>query len=258
MEFHPEIREWIPETSPRLKARIAGGLYLINIVAGAFHYGFVRSAMVVPGDAAMTSANILKHELVYRLGFAAAIILLLSNLPLALIFYDLFKVVNRSLSALVAFFTLVATAIETANLLNYFAPLILLEGGRYSSAFTKEQLQALAYMALALQAIGFNVAVVFFAFYDLLIGYLIFRSTFVPRTVGVLMASGGLCYVTNSFANFLAPGFAAYLLPYILVPPGLAELLFCLWLLVFGVNVPRWEEKASAAERGQTPLKAAL
>src|SRR5262249_799598 len=147
-EFHTEITERIAETSPRLKARIAGGLYLINIVSGAFHYGFVRSTMVVPGDAATTAANILKHEFVYRLGFAAAIILLLSNVPLALIFYELFKVVNRSLAALVAFFPLVATAIETANLLNYFAPLILLDGGRYSSALNAEQLQALAYMAL--------------------------------------------------------------------------------------------------------------
>ncbi|MBV8056935.1 MAG: DUF4386 domain-containing protein [Deltaproteobacteria bacterium] len=251
------MTERIAEPSPRLKARIAGGLYLINIVAGAFHYGFVRAAMVVPGDAGATAANILKHEMVYRLGFVAAIILLLCNVPLALIFYDLFKVVNRSLSALVVFFTLVATAIETANLLNYFAPLILLDGGRYSSALTAQQLQALAYIALALQAIGFNLAVVFFAFYDLLIGYLIFRSTFVPRTVGVLMAIGGLCYLTNSFANFLAPGFAAYLLPYILAPSGVAELSFCLWLLVLGVNISRWEEKAGAAERQAMPLKAA-
>jgi hypothetical protein len=259
MEFCTETAGWTEEASTRLKARIGGGLYLINIVAGAFHYGFVRSAMVVSSDAGATAANILKHELVYRLGFAAAVILLLSNVPLALIFYDLFKVVNRSFSALVAFFILVGTAIEAANLLNYFVPIILLHSARYSSALSVEQLQALAYMALALQAIGFNVAVAFFAFYDLLIGYLIFRSTFVPRTVGLLMATGGLCYLINSFANFLAPRFAVYLLPYILVPSGLAELSFCLWLLVLGVNVPRWEEKATAAERrGAVPLKAAL
>jgi Domain of unknown function (DUF4386) len=220
---------------------------LINIIAGAFHYGFIRSAMVVPADASATAANILKHELVYRLGFAAAIVLLLCNVPLALIFYDLFKVVNSSISALVTFFILVATAIETASLLNYFAPLIFLDEGRYSSALSEKQLQDLAYIALALQAIGFNVAVVFFAFYDLLIGYLILKSTFLPRVLGVLMAIGGLCYLTNSFANFLAPGYAAYLLPYILMPSGVAELSFCLWLLVLGVNVPRREEGQAGA-----------
>ena len=228
-----------------LKARIAGGLYLIIIVAGAFHYGFVRSAMVAPGDAAATAANILAHELLYRLGLAAALILLVCNVPLALIFYDLFKVVNRSVSLLMASFILVATAIETANLLNYFAPLVLLHGDHYVNAFKAEQLQSLAYASLALQAIGFNVAVIFFAFYDLLIGYLVFRSTFLPRALGVLMGIGGACYLTNSFVTFLSPGFASHRLPYILVPSGVAELSLCLWLLVLGLNESNWEREQS-------------
>jgi hypothetical protein len=242
-----ERTNWTTETSPCLKARIAGALYLIVIIAGAFHYGFVRSAMVVSGDASTTAANILKNELFYRLGFVAAIILLCCNVPVALIFYELFKVVNRILSALVAMFILVATAIETANLLNFYTPLILL-GGRYQSGFNSEQLQFLAYMILQLQAIGFNVAVVFFAFYDLVIGYLVLRSSFLARMLGFLMAIGGLCYLTNSFANFLSPGFAARLVPYIQLPSGVAELSFCLWLLVIGVNVPKWEKQASAAQ----------
>ena len=249
MPFRTEMMDWTAEASPRLKARIAGGLYLIVIIAGAFHYGFVRSVMVVSGDAAATAANILKNEILYRLGFVAAIILLCCNVPLALILYDLFKVVNRSLSALVALFTLVATAIETANLLNFFAPLILLSGRRYLSVFNAEQLQSLTYMLLELQAIGFNVALVFFAFYDLSIGYLVLRSTFLPRILGLLMAIGGLCYLTNSFANFLSPGFAAHLIPYIQLPSGVAELSLCLWLLVIGVNVPRWEKQASTAQQ---------
>jgi hypothetical protein len=246
----------ITEESPRLKARIAGGLYLIVIIAGAFHYGFVRSAMVVSADANATAANILKNELLYRLGFLAAIILLCCNVPLALIFYDLFKVVNRSLSALVAFFILVATAIETGNLLNFFAPLILLGGVHQQTAFTPEQLQSLAYMFLELQLIGFNLAAVFFAFYDLLLGYLVFRSSFLPRMLGALMVIGGLCYLTNSFATFLSPGFGAHLVPYIQLPSGVAELSLCLWLLLIGVDVPRWEKQASAAQ--QVAMKAAV
>jgi hypothetical protein len=102
-------------------------------------------------------------------------------------------------------------------------------------------------MSLGVQAIGFDVAVVFFAFYDLLIAYLIVRSTFLPRILGVLMAIAGLCYLTNSFANFLSPGLAAHLLPYILMPSGVGELSLCLWLLLVGVNVPRWQERAIAA-----------
>ena len=189
--FRSEMMDQTVEASPRLKARIAGGLYLIVIVAGGFHYGFVRSAMVVAGDSAVTSANIVKNEFLYRLGLVAPIILLVCNVPLALIFYDLFKVVNRSAAALVALFILVATAIEAANLLNFFAPLILLRNKHGLSAFSAQQLQSLAYAFLELQAIGFNLAVVFFAFYDFSLGYLLFRCAFIPRTLGVLMATAG-------------------------------------------------------------------
>jgi hypothetical protein len=248
MRFHTEVPGQFLDTSPRLEARIAGLLYLLNIAAGAFIYGFVRTSMIAPGDASTTAVNILKHELVYRLGFVAGLIPVLCNVPLALIFYDLFKVVNKSISALVAFFTLVATAIEAVNLLNYFIPLILLNDSNYVSAFKAQQLQAFAYMSLVLHAIGFNLALVFFAFYDLLIGYLIFKSTFLPRIVGVLMVIGGLCYLANSFATFLSPGFAAHLVPYIQLPSGVAELSLCLWLLIAGVNVPSWKQAAGAAK----------
>ena len=234
------------EPLPGLKARIAGLLYLLNIAAGAFTYGFVRSTTVTPGDAGRTAANILQHAQLYRLGFVAGLVPVLCNLPLALIFYDLFKGVNRSLSALIAFFILVATAIESVNLLNYYAPLILLEGAA-PSAFKPEQLHAFAYMSLALHAIGFNLAVVFFAFYDLLIGYLVFRSGFLPRILGVLMAVAGLCYLVSSFASFLDPRFAAHLLPYILMPSAVGELALCLWLLVMGVDLENWSKQAYAA-----------
>jgi len=224
------MMERIAEASPRRWARIAGGLYLTVIVGGFFAVGFVPAAIVVAGDAAATAHNILGNELFYRLGLVAHIIILPFNMSL-----------------LVVFFTLVGTAIEGANLLNQFAPLILLEGGRYSSVFSAGQLQALAYMPLELQLIGFNLALVFFGFYCLSIGYLVFRSTFLPRIVGVLMAIGGLCYLTNSFAYFLAPGFAASLFPYIQVPSLIGEGSLTLSLIVIGVNVQRWKERASAA-----------
>ena len=121
--------ERVAEASPRRWARIAGGLYLSVIVGGFFAVGFVPAAIVVAGDAAATAHNILGNELLYRLGLAAHIIILPLNMPLAVIFYGLFKVVNRRLSLLVVFFTLVGTAIEGANLLNQFAPFDPL-GGR--------------------------------------------------------------------------------------------------------------------------------
>jgi hypothetical protein len=218
---------------------------MTNIVTGAFATGFVTAALVVPGDPAATAHNIQAHELLYRFGLAAHIITLLTNVPLAIIFYDLFKVVNRRLSLLVVFFTLLGTAVEGANLLNQFTPLVLLGSGRYASVFTPGQLQALAYLPLDSQAFGFSIQQVFFVGYLLCAAYLIVRSTFLPQLVGVLLALGGLCYLTYSFADILAPDFASHLVPYIQIPSGLGELSFALWLLLVGVNTQRWKERAS-------------
>jgi hypothetical protein len=168
---------------------------------------------------------------------------------LAVIFFDLFRVVSRRVSLLVVFFMLMGTAIETVALLNRFAPLIILKGGNYLSAFTAEQLQGAAYTSLQLYEFGFTIALVFFGFYCLSLGYLVFRSAFLPRIIGVLLAIGGLSYLTSNFANFLSPAFAAHLFPYILIFPGLGEGSLILWLLVMGVNAHRWRERARASGR---------
>src|SRR5919199_4065334 len=132
--------------SPRQLARMAGALYLINIVGGAFAIGFVRAMLFVP-DPVATADNIQTHELLYRSGLAAHVVVTMTNVPLAVIFYDLFKVVNRRLALLDMCFILVATAIEAAGLLHQFAPLALLGRGPYANALPAPQLQALAYLS---------------------------------------------------------------------------------------------------------------
>jgi Domain of unknown function (DUF4386) len=239
----------IADTSPRRLARIAGALYLINIVLGAFAIGIVPAVIAVGPDAAATAHNIQTHELLYRLGLAAHVVVTVTNVPLAVIFYDLFRVVNRRLALLDAFFILVATAIEAAGLLHQFASLILLGTGPSASA-PAAQLQALAYApGSALSGIDYSIHTVFFGFDILCAAYLVFRSTFLPRTIGVLLAIDGLSYLVYSFADFLAPGFAAHLVPWIQLPALLGEGSLCLWLLVVGVNVERWKERAGAATR---------
>jgi len=232
------------ETSPRASARIAGALYLIVIVAGIFTELFVRGRLIDYGDAAATASNILAHEQLYRVGFVAGILYLACNIPLTVIFYELFRVVNRSLALLVAFFSLVGTALESVSLLFHFAPLALLGGADYLAAFATEQLHALALLSLKLRAVTFLTDLVFFAFYCLAIGYLIFRSTFLPRILGVLMGIAGLSYLTHSLTTFLTPRFASSLVPYILLPCLVAEASLCLWLLARSVNVRKWEERA--------------
>jgi hypothetical protein len=239
--------ERIAAASPRELARAAGGLYLVNILGGFFAIGLVPGLIFVAGDAAATAHNIQANELLYRSGIVAHIAVDVTAVLLAVIFYDLFKVVNRRLALLVVFFTLVGTAVETANLLNQFIPLVLLDGGPYSNAFTAQQLQAQAYIPTALQGIGYDVSSVFFAFYGITIGYLVFRSTFLPRVIGVLLAFGALCYLAYGVADILSPAFAAHLVPYVQLPSLAGEGSFCLWLLIVGLNVQRWKQYASTA-----------
>jgi uncharacterized protein DUF4386 len=230
-------------SSPRLQARIAGGFYLINILTGVFAILFVRSAVLVPGDAAATAANILAHEMRFRLGFAAEIVTCLTNIPLAVIFYNLFKIVNKNLALADVCFTLVGTAIEGVMLVNHFAPLILLTGGGSLSAYTPQQLQAQGYLSLQMMDVGLAIALVFFGFDCLVVGYLILRSTFVPRIIGILLAIEGLGYLINSFTQFIAPALQARIFPYFMAT-AIGEISLTLWLIVFGVNESRW---ASAA-----------
>jgi hypothetical protein len=237
------MMERIAEASPRCKARIAGVFYLLNGLTYGFAMGSVRGKLVVYGDAAATAHNILAHEPLYRLGFAADLIAAVCYITVTLLLYDLFKPVNRSLSLLAAFFSLVGCAVMALCTLFHLAPLVVLGGAQYLSVFKVEQLQALALMFLKLHAQASSIYMVFFGCYCLLIGYLIFRSTFMPRIVGVFMAIAGLGYLT-----FLSPPLANYLFPHILIPAGaLGEGSLVVWLLVFGVNVQQWKEQASAA-----------
>ena len=129
------------------------------------------------------------------------------------------------------------------------APLALLGSGPYASALPAAQLQVLAYMSVDLSGIGYSVHTVFFGFDILCMAYLVLRSRFVPRAIGLLLAIDGLAYLVYSFANLVAPGFAAQLVPWIQMPALIGEGSLCLWLLVVGLDVEQWKERASAATR---------
>jgi hypothetical protein len=235
------------EASPRRLARMAGGLYLINIVLGFFAIVYIPAAIFVTGDAAATAHNIQTHELLYRSGVVAHVVVTLTNIPLAVIFYELFKVVNRRLALLAVFFILVATAVEVAGLVNEFAPLVLLGSGSYASALPGAQLQALAYLPGDLSAIDYDIYTVIYGFDIICLAYLVFNSTFLPKPIGVLLAIDALAYLVYGFADLLAPSFAAHLVPWTQLPALFGEGSLCLWLLLAGVNVHRWNERALTA-----------
>ena len=241
------IKEDPAGASPRQLARIAGALYLLNIVAGFIAIGLVPAILFVEGDVAATLRNIQANELLYRLSLAAHMIPILCNVPLVVILYDLLKGVNKRLALMMVFYSIVGTAVESANLLDQFTPLVLLDGAQGLHALTADQMQALAYAPLRLQTFGYDVQQVIYAGYLLAAGYLVFRSTFLPRVIGVLLVIGALSYLIYSFASFISPEFAAHLVPYIQLPSLVGEGSLCLVLLVIGVNIQRWKGQASGA-----------
>ena len=233
--------ERIAETSPRFKARMAGVCQLLEALTAGFGEVIVLGRLVVAGNAAATAANILGHERLFWLGFASSLIGVAFHIAWALLLYELLKPVNRSVSLLAAFVILVGCAIQALTSLLYLAPLLVLQGGSSVSAFTAEQLQALALVFLRLNDYAFDIYLVFFGLWCVLTGYLIFRSTFLPRVLGVLLAISGLGWVT-----YLSPPLAHHVYPFIAAASALGEIPLELWLIVMGVNVQRWKEQASA------------
>jgi len=183
------------ETSPRLKARIAGVLYVIIIILALFAPFPVAPSALTRGDVAATAAKMLASKSLYTLGGAAELIVYVCDIAVALIFYELLKPVSRELSLLAV------------------APLLFMSGPEHLTAFKPDQLRALTVTFIRLHTIGFDIALVFFGFHCVIVGYLFFRSSFFPRILGALLAVAGLCYLTNSFASFLSSAFAAHLFP---------------------------------------------
>jgi len=232
------------EVTPLFQARMAGGLWWLCIVAGMV--GFAAGApLVVANDATATATNILAKESFFRLGFVADLISGLSYVGVTAFIYYLLRPVSRSLSLLGALFGLAGVAIGGASWVIHRTPLLLLHGDQYLTVFTTSQLQALSLAALKLQAQVFPIGMVFFGIQCISIGYLVARSTFLPRILGVLLAIGGTSYVIVSFANFLAPSFGPRLVPFLMPIALIGEGALGGWLLIKGVDVQSWNEQAS-------------
>ena len=234
----------IAEASPRSLARLAGVCQLLEGTTATFGQVIVLGSLVVFRNAAATAGNILAHEGLFWLGFASSVIGVVFHVAWALLLYDLFKPVNRRVSLFAAFVILVGCAIQALTSVLYLAPMLILNAGNSLRAFTTEELQALAYVFVRLNGYASNTYLVFFGFWCVLIGFLIFRSTFMPRLLGVLLAIAGLGWMM-----YLVPPLAIRLfIPYIAGASALGEIPLLLWLLVVGVNVQRWNEQASAAK----------
>lgn len=239
----------IRRATPRQLARISGVLYLICIASGFFAELFVRGKLIVFSDAAATAGNIMASPSLYRMGFLADFAALTAGMVIAVLFYRLLKPLSPTLALLDLMLAIVSNVVSLAALILLYAPLILLNGAPHWQALQIGELQELALLAIRLYELGYAINLMLFGLECLVAGYLIFKSTFLPRILGVLLACGGVCYLINSFVDFMPAHFADFLFPYILLPSLLAETSLALWLTVFGVNDAKWYavEKAGDA-----------
>jgi hypothetical protein len=236
-----QITKQFREASPRFKARMAGVFEMLEGFTSSSGQVFILGRLVVSGSAAATAANMLGHERLFWLGFVSSLIGVVCHIAWIFLFYELFKPVNPNLSLLAALVGIVVCAMQAVTGLLYVAPWLVLQGGSSLSAFTAEQLQALAFVFLKLNGYAFDIDLAFFGIWCVLAGYLIFRSTFLPRILGVLLAIDGV-----GWATFLLPPLGHYLFPFVATASALAEIPLQLWLVVVGVNSQRWRQQASA------------
>ena len=216
-------------------------MYLAIIALGIFGELIVREALVVGGDAHATANNISASQLLWRLGIAGDLLMHILDVPVIVLFYLLLRPISEGLALWVSWINLVQTCVLGLNKLNLVWPLLLLGDASYLSSFALEQRHGLALLAIKAHAYGFGIGLIFFGVACLIKGLVMLRGDYFPKFLGVFFVLVGLSYLINSFAQLLAPQFAALLFPWILMPAFIGELSVSLWMIFKGVDLARWQ-----------------
>ena len=232
----PESVQWY--------ARLAGILVLVSIVAGGFGEAYVPRAMVVAGDATATARNILAHETLFRWGFAAYLVEAFCDAALAMLLWVIFRSTQRNLAVLMLICRVIGTAGFAMAEVLWFGALRVLSNPDQLGAFSRPQLDALAFALVRIAGFGGTLFSAFYGAAGLLLGWLIFRSRLVPRVLGVLVMVMGAAFVIHTFLVILAPAYAS---PLLLATAVVAFMPLTYWLLVKGVDVERWRQLVAAS-----------
>ena len=224
-------------------ARAAGLLYLVVAVGGGFAE-YVRSVVRVPGDAAATAAAIAQHATLFRIGFAADLVDFTCFLGVGLILFTLLKPVNGPIAVSMLVINAVSVAIQALNMLNQLGALLVATDPAYTAGLGSTAAHDLALLLLDLQHQGYVIAQIFFGLYLLPLGYLVYRSGWFPRPLGVALMVGAGGYVVGVAANFIAPGSSLPIYPALV--GGVAELLFLLWMLARGAGTTATNSRQGA------------
>lgn len=215
-------------------ARIAGLFFLLMVVFGLFAEIFFRQKLFTANDAAATANNILSNVFLYRAGITSDILMSLCYLFTALALYRLLASVNKNMAALMVVFAAAGSILLLFNIQSEFAPLYILSGNDFLSAFNTSQLQSLAMLSYTSYVHGYVIGQVFFGLWVLPLGALIYQSGFIPKFFGILFIIEAVFALLSVFIHFLFPNESIEMM--LLIPGTIAELLFMLWLLIRGIN----------------------
>lgn len=230
------------EASPQTYAKIGGILYLLIIALGIFYEMIVRGSITVPGDSMATMTSLKENEFLWRLGIIAEFLSSIFGFGLILIMYKLTRPVDKDLAMLAAFFNLAATTIQTVYVIQLVEALFPIGTSPYLQAFTAEQLGAMISLSMKSHVFGFGIALLMFGPYFLIIGYLIYKSNYLPKFIGVLYTISGIGYLVNSFILILAPQLSGIVFMVIVIPVFVGEISLALRLLIKGVDEVEWKK----------------
>ncbi|MCK5675365.1 MAG: DUF4386 domain-containing protein [Spirochaetales bacterium] len=233
------------EINPKKTARIAGLLYMLLIPLGVFGMLYVPKTLFVPGDIAATVSNIMTNQMLYRISIVSALLTQVVQIFVVLYLYKVLKPVNKTHALYMVVLILVAVPIAMLNELNQFAVLLLLNGPDFLTFFTSDQTQTLVGLFLDLRQSGIFIAEIFWGLWLFPMGYLVFKSGYLPRIIGVLLIVACFGYLIDSFMFFFVPDFGITFSEFTF----LGELLMILWLLIKGVNVEEWEKQVLKSGR---------
>ena len=200
-------------------ARMAGLFELLEAASGAPGQFILLGTLVVSGDAAATSRNILENTTQFQLGVAANLVSVAFHVVWTYLMYELLRPVDRGLSLFAAFAGLTAAALQAVAAVIQVAPLAVLNNGQPLGGLTPDVQQGLAFVFLRLNARAYDIYLVFFGFWLLLLGYLVYRSDFMPRIIGVLVMLSGVTWILQ-----LWPPLVSALSPWNLILDGPGEL----------------------------------
>jgi len=215
-------------------------LYLLWFVVAPFSVMYVPMTLIVAGDATTTANNIMANEMLFRVGIAGNLITQIIQILIALVLYKLLKPVSKNHAVLMVVFALVGVPMAMLNTLNRIAALVLLNGSEFLKVLGTDQLHIQMMFFLELSEQGVLIPTIFWGLWLFPLGYLIYKSGYFPRILGIWVMIGCFGYVLDSFTHFLLPNYADYeaiLLPVVMLMT-LGEILFALWVLFKGAKIP--------------------